>query len=133
MLKQLPALVLIMTIISCSHTTIVFASSDPDELPKCDGSYRDCTTEEGYFCEAGSTSPECECDEEMKECANYPLLQNDNDNNSCYKTGYDDGRDHPFDRSTFEECDGAYYEGFIEGCMSVEGNTRDVCESASDA
>ena len=27
----------------------------------------------------------------------------------------------------------AYYEGFIEGCMSVEGNTRDVCELATDA
>ena len=26
-----------------------------------------------------------------------------------------------------------YYNGFIDGCMSVEGNTQDVCESATDA
>jgi len=119
-------------ILSYSPTTIVFASPDADELPKCDGSYRDCINEGGHFCEAGSTSSECECNEDMKDCPNHPLLQHDNEN-SCYKTGYDDGRDHPFDRSTFEDCDSVYYEGFIDGCMSVEGNTRDVCESATDA
>jgi hypothetical protein len=33
-----------------------------------------------------------------------------------------------------EEVGGAdeYYDAFIEGCMSVEGNTRDVCEAATD-
>jgi hypothetical protein len=29
-------------------------------------------------------------------------------------------------------CGDAYYDAFIEGCMSVEGNTRDVCEAATD-
>ena len=35
---------------------------------------------------------------------------------------------------TCEEVGGAdaYYEGFIEGCMSIEGNTRDVCELVTD-
>jgi hypothetical protein len=32
-----------------------------------------------------------------------------------------------------EKVDKAYYEGFIDGCTSVEGNTREVCESATDA
>jgi hypothetical protein len=27
----------------------------------------------------------------------------------------------------------AYYDIFIDGCMSVEGNTREVCEQATDA
>ncbi len=29
--------------------------------------------------------------------------------------------------------DNRYYQGFIDGCMSVEGNTREVCESSTDA
>ena len=28
--------------------------------------------------------------------------------------------------------DKAYLDGFVDGCMSIEGNTRDVCESATD-
>jgi hypothetical protein len=60
-------------------------------------------------------------------------------NNSCYDAGYDDGQNNPFNRDTYDHCadedggDQAYYDGFIDGCMSVEGNTRDVCESATDA
>lgn len=27
----------------------------------------------------------------------------------------------------------AYYHGFIDGCMSVEGNMLEACESATDA
>ena len=29
-------------------------------------------------------------------------------------------------------CGDTYYDAYIEGCMS-EGNTRDMCESATDA
>ena len=53
----------------------------------------------------------------------------------CFNTGYQDGQEHPFDRERYEECKAAassYYHGFINGCMSVEGNTRDICESATD-
>lgn len=58
---------------------------------------------------------------------------------SCRNAGYDDGQNGPFSEPTYDHCgdekggDDAYYNGFIDGCMSVEGNTRDVCESATDA
>jgi len=45
----------------------------------------------------------------------FSYLQPHSDSNCCYETGYDDGKDHPFDRSNFENCDGVYYEGYIDG------------------
>jgi hypothetical protein len=60
-------------------------------------------------------------------------------NDSCYDSGYRDGQNGPFSEGTYDHCgdqtegDKAYYDGFIDGCISVEGNTRDVCESATDA
>lgn len=56
----------------------------------------------------------------------------------CYNSGYNDGQNGPFSQGTYDHCgegngDDDYYSGFIDGCMSVEGNTRDVCESATDA
>ena len=59
-------------------------------------------------------------------------------NDSCRETGFNDGQNGPFKGGTYDHCgneangDKAYYDGFIDGCMSVEGNTRDVCESATD-
>ncbi|HYZ58338.1 MAG TPA: hypothetical protein VE544_01675 [Nitrososphaeraceae archaeon] len=64
---------------------------------------------------------------------------NDDWNYSCRDAGYDDGRNGPFEQGTYNHCgdepggDKAYLDGFIDGCISVEGNTRDVCESATDA
>jgi hypothetical protein len=70
---------------------------------------------------------------------------NDNSDNNgsseggCYNVGYDDGQNGSFSEDAFQDnCgplngDNRYYQGFIDGCMSVEGNTRDVCESATDA
>ena len=52
---------------------------------------------------------------------------------SCFERGIIDGEDHPFNQRTFDNCGNDYYQGFLEGCMSVEGNSRDVCESATDA
>jgi hypothetical protein len=60
-------------------------------------------------------------------------------NDSCYNAGYDDGQNGPFSKGTYDHCgeeaggNDAYYDSFIDGCMSVEDNTRDVCESATDA
>lgn len=34
--------------------------SQLESLPQCDGSYQDCITKDGYFCEAGSGAHECE-------------------------------------------------------------------------
>jgi hypothetical protein len=45
-----------------------------------------------------------------------------------------DGKNNPFSQELFEMCGGdTYYDAFIEGCMSVEGNSREDCESATDA
>lgn len=58
---------------------------------------------------------------------------------ACEADGYEAGQDDSFSQKLYETCEevvggaDAYYEGFIEGCMSVEGNTRDVCELATDA
>jgi hypothetical protein len=53
----------------------------------------------------------------------------------CYDSGYDDGRNGSFDSEKYyDDCtgEGEYEDGFIDGCMSVEGNTRDTCNSASE-
>ncbi len=55
------------------------------------------------------------------------------DSTSCYERGIIDGEDHPFNQRTYDNCRDQYYQGFIEGCMSVDGNSRDLCESATDA
>lgn len=52
---------------------------------------------------------------------------------SCFERGIVDGEDHPFNHRTYDNCGDDYHQGFLEGCMSVEGNTREVCESATDA
>ena len=51
---------------------------------------------------------------------------------SCYDRGFIDGEDHPFSQNTYDKCGDEYYQGFIAGCMSIEGNSRDTCESSTD-
>lgn len=57
---------------------------------------------------------------------------------SCYDGGFRDGQNKPFENEAHKECgdygDGAdrYYDGFIDGCMSASGNTKDVCAGATD-
>jgi hypothetical protein len=69
---------------------------------------------------------------------------NDNSDNNgsseggCYNVGYDHGQNGDFNEDSFQDncgtlnSDNRYYQGFIDGCMSVECNTRDVCESATE-
>jgi hypothetical protein len=52
---------------------------------------------------------------------------------NCYERGIRDGEEHPFNQDTHDDCGNDYYRGFIKGCMSVEGNTREDCELATDA
>jgi hypothetical protein len=57
---------------------------------------------------------------------------------SCYTEGIEDGRNGPFDHKIYSHCEDTnqeddYYSGFIDGCMSVKGNTQVVCESTTDA
>jgi hypothetical protein len=68
--------------------------------------------------------------------ASTGVLKNATD---CYDAGYDDGRDSPFVAGANDICrqftddqGNPYYSGFIFGCMSVEGNTMDDCETATD-
>ena len=68
--------------------------------------------------------------------ASTGVLENAQD---CYDAGHEDGRDSPFDGGANDICKqftddqgNPYYRGFTNGCMSVEGNTMDVCESATD-
>ena len=55
--------------------------------------------------------------------------------NACYNDGTAAGEDGEFSQELYEFCaeyGERYYEGFIDGCMSVD-NSREVCESATDA
>lgn len=63
----------------------------------------------------------------------YTSASHGNDTASCTNDGLYDGKNNPFSQELFNMCGDTYTNAFIEGCMSVEGNTRDVCESATDA
>ncbi|WP_148687536.1 hypothetical protein [Candidatus Nitrosocosmicus hydrocola] len=43
---------------------------------------------------------------------------------NCYDRGIIDGEDHPFNQGTYDKCGDDYYQGFIKGCLSVEGNVE---------
>jgi hypothetical protein len=59
----------------------------------------------------------------------------------CFDEGYVDGRDNTFSRDMYDECGSSsgglgnneYYNGFVAGCLSVRGNTAEVCEEATDS
>ena len=53
--------------------------------------------------------------------------------NKCYKTGYENGRNGPFDQDLFTACGNDYEHGFMDGCLSVVGNVKEVCNLAEDA
>ncbi|MGA9841423.1 MAG: hypothetical protein WBQ25_03835 [Nitrososphaeraceae archaeon] len=52
---------------------------------------------------------------------------------SCFQQGINDGLNYPFNQNTFDICGSPYEKGFMKGCLSVEGNTVDTCNSAEDA
>jgi hypothetical protein len=49
-----------------------------------------------------------------------------------FDRGIIDGKDHPFNQGTYSKCGDGYYEGYIEGCTFVDGNTADICERSTD-
>jgi hypothetical protein len=51
----------------------------------------------------------------------------------CFQAGKDDGRDSQFSPTEFGTCGSSYEQGFMKGCLSVDGNTRDVCNNSEDA
>jgi hypothetical protein len=52
-----------------------------------------------------------------------------NNPDRCIQAGKDDGRDSQFSQSEFDTCGSSYEHGFMKECLSVDGNTRDVCNS----
>lgn len=54
------------------------------------------------------------------------------DTASCENDGLYDGKNNAFSQELYEMCGDTYYNAYIEGCVSEE-NTRDMCESATDA
>ena len=53
-----------------------------------------------------------------------------------YDRGYVDGLNNPYDTTIFDEKNDRYLQGytdgFMEGCLDVEGNTEKACENAKD-
>jgi hypothetical protein len=47
-------------------------------LPLCDGTFQDCVTENGDVCVAGSTTHECECNDDMSDCSKHTSLKQKN-------------------------------------------------------
>lgn len=45
------------------------------DLPKCNGSFKDCVTKNGDVCKAGSTEDKCECSDSMSDCPKSPALE----------------------------------------------------------
>lgn len=60
------------------------------------------------------------------------LASHGTDTASCEGDGLYDGKNSAFSQGLYDMCGDTYYDSFIEGCMSVD-NSRDVCESATDA
>jgi hypothetical protein len=75
-------------------------------------------------------------DDRDERAGSTEILSNAQD---CYDAAYGDGQDFPFDQGANDFCrqftddqGNPYYTGFIDGCVSVQGNTLDICESATD-
>lgn len=57
-----------------TDTPQVEKEQSPQDLPKCDGSFQDCTTPNGDICKAGQGGHECECADDMSDCPNHPSV-----------------------------------------------------------
>lgn len=62
-----------------------------------------------------------------------------NDIKRCVDDGYEDGRNEPFSRDRYEECNNfdylevnPYYDAFINGCQDA-GNLEEICERFTDS
>ena len=53
--------------------------------------------------------------------------------NACEGDGLYDGKNNPFSQEMLDMCGDIYTDAFIRGCMSVDDNSRDDCETATDA
>jgi hypothetical protein len=62
-----------------------------------------------------------------------PFASGSADPIACEDDGIYDGKNNPYSPEFYEMCGQIYYDALIEGCMAIENNTREVCESATDA
>ena len=94
-----------------------------------------------YHCNDGTTRTDWQ---DCPDVSGYDYSNSNNNNNSdeiaskCWKDGYDDGQDNPFDQDRYEEChfnaegtDNPYYHAFIFGCKDA-GNIEETCERFTD-
>jgi hypothetical protein len=129
------------------------SSGDSTEVPRQSIGSNDNDDDNGNDGNGGRYTGECKGQQapqypdycsDPKDTPEY-IGQYDDDNDggeewddSCRDLGYDDGQNGSFAQGTYDHCgdetggDDAYFNGFIEGCMDA-GNTRDVCEQATDA
>ncbi|MGH9985627.1 MAG: hypothetical protein ACRD8W_16915 [Nitrososphaeraceae archaeon] len=63
---------------------------------------------------------------------NSAFASHGTDTASCENDGFYDGKNNPFSQELYEMCGDTYHNAFIEGCMSVEGNTEEICENVTD-
>lgn len=119
-------LTLIIGIGGLFGTPNIYASIGSDEF---------CEDNPGHFA----------CDNENDNDSDDDDISNDNENpdndnfdepTGCYAAGFEDGQTGPFDSEVYHdncEGEGKYLDGFIDGCMSIDANTKEVCEGATDA
>jgi hypothetical protein len=55
------------------------------------------------------------------------------DANACENDGLYDGKNNPFSQEMLDMCGDIYTDAFIRGCMSIDDNSRDDCETATDS
>lgn len=63
---------------------------------------------------------------------NSVVNASDDENDPCYKAGYEAGRSGSFNQTQQSGCGStgqAYYEGFISGCISSGGGDYSACDS----
>ena len=124
MIKLLPIVVFALLLSLCAPLS-VHASIGSDEF---------WAQNEGHF--ACDNENDNDSDDDGKsDGEENPGNDNFDEPSGCYAAGYEDGQTGPFDTEVYHdncEEEGRYYDGFIDGCID-EGNTRDVCISATDA
>jgi hypothetical protein len=63
----------------------------------------------------------------------YAFASHSSSDAACENDGLDTGQNGEFSQGLYDMCGESYLDAFIRGCMSVEDNSREDCESATDA
>ena len=106
---------------------------------------KDCKVKSGLICEADTTIDPCQdifhgftgTDENYRPETDSFIVPDYDINEKivgCWDDGYKDGQERaPFNEDRYDECknkgSNQYGRGFIEGCISVAGNTYEICKA----